>query len=329
MSVVRSAILARLAGAVASTLIISGAVTARAAGFEWAKASDGHGGTIEIMVWYPSKAVAARQNFGGIYPLGAPNGKIDGDHLSLIVISHGTGGSPAAHWDTAAALADAGFVVAALTHPGDNYQDSSAAGFRHDLIDRPAHVHAVIDYMLEAWSSHERLDQSRVGMFGFSLGGFSTLVEIGGEPDLKRTLMLCREFPQAPDCGFIRDRKGDQLDPAPFEAPVWTHDPRIKAAVIAAPAASFTFGPGSLAKVSVPVQLWSAENDQMAPARWNSDLVARGLRAPLTEVHTVSRAGHFAFVTPDLCASAEPGFDCAAFHRSFNAAVVQFFRTHL
>ena len=67
----------------------------------------------------------------------------------------------------------------------------------------------------------------------------------------------------------------------------------------------------------------------MAPARWNSDLVARGLQTRLAETHTVSGAGHFAFVTPDLCASAEPGFDCAAFHRSFNATVVEFFRIHL
>ena len=41
------------------------------------------------MVWYPSMAIAARQNFGGIFPLGPPNGKIEGDHLPLIVISHG------------------------------------------------------------------------------------------------------------------------------------------------------------------------------------------------------------------------------------------------
>jgi predicted dienelactone hydrolase len=48
----------------------------------------------------------------------------------LVLISHGTGGSGASHYDTALALAlaDEGFVVAALTHTGDNYMDRATQG---------------------------------------------------------------------------------------------------------------------------------------------------------------------------------------------------------
>ena len=42
------------------------------------------------------------------------------DKLPLIVISHGQDGWFGGHHDTAEALADAGFVVAAINHPGDN-----------------------------------------------------------------------------------------------------------------------------------------------------------------------------------------------------------------
>ena len=40
--------------------------------------------------------------------------------LPLVVFSHGTAGWFGGHHDTAAALADAGFVVAAINHSGDN-----------------------------------------------------------------------------------------------------------------------------------------------------------------------------------------------------------------
>ena len=56
------------------------------------------------------------------------------------------------------------------------------------------------------------------------------------------------------------------------------------------------------------------------------------------EYHVVPNAGHMAFLAPcppatakavpKLCADA-PGFDRAAFHRQFNAAVLAFFREHL
>ena len=66
------------------------------------------------------------------------DGTIAGTGLPLVLISHGTAGSEASHYDTALALADAGFVVAALTHTGDNYMDQSYVGNRKNLMDRTA-----------------------------------------------------------------------------------------------------------------------------------------------------------------------------------------------
>jgi predicted dienelactone hydrolase len=302
--------------------------SADAAAQQQVSVTDPPGATLRLVVWYPSAGVPTRQSMGNFHPNVAISAPIEGHRLPLVVISHGTGGSAYSHYDTAIALADAGFVVASFNHTGDNYADQSRTGSRINLIDRPRQLRRVIDYMLDEWPERARLDANRVGMFGFSLGGFATLVSVGGVPDLGRTRQLCLENPSAPDCAFVRSHGGDPLAAEPSSPTNWVHDPRVKAAVIAAPAASYVFGPGSLTKVNVPIQLWSAANDQDAPARWNSDVIRDGL-PPSTETHVVPKAGHRVFLTPEICDPGVANFDCEAFHQQLNAAIVEFFGSHL
>jgi predicted dienelactone hydrolase len=94
----------------------------------------------------------------------------------------------------------------------------------------------------------------------------------------------------------IKQRKGDQLSP-PALTTAWTHDPRVKAAVVAAPAVSYLFGPGSLKDVKIPIQLWRAANDDQVPDEWNTSLVRQELPKP-PEEHVVTGAGHYAFLPP-------------------------------
>lgn len=172
----------------------------------------------------------------------------------------------------------------------------------------------------------------RVGVFGFSLGGFTALVEIGGVPDLRRMAQLCHERPEAPEGTFVRQRQGDQLGPI-TENPVWVRDSRIRAAVVVAPAVCYLFGATSLKGVTVPVQLWRAATDGQAPDEWNSALVRGNLPSP-PDLHTVSNADHYAFLppcsdglrraVPSICIDGA-GFDRASFHKQFNQEVVAFF----
>src|SRR5262249_16285335 len=156
-------------------------------------------------------------------------------------------------------------------HTGDNSQDQSYVGNRRDLIDRPRQLSRVLDFMLSTWPDRMRLNPTRIGIFGFSLGGFAALVTIGGVPDLSQIPQLCSDKPEAPECRFIKERHGDQLSTAPLSDSTWIHDARINAAVVAAPALGFTFANGGLRHIKVPVQLWRAEEDQESPNPWNSD----------------------------------------------------------
>ena len=307
-----------------------------AVGYEQLSVPDPPGEALSVAVWFPSTGKPVSVSVGPYQQTVIPNGRVMGTRLPLVLISHGALGSYASHYDTAIALASEGFVVAALTHTGDNYMDQSYVGNRKDLTDRPRQVSVVLTYVLAAWTQHQQLDEQRVGLFGFSLGGFTTLVESGGVPDLSRMRELCVTRPTAPECLFVKQRNGDQLSSEAF-TPVWTHDRRVKAAVVAAPAVSYLFGPGSLKAVGIPIQLWRASNDEQVPDAWNTALIRRELSRPAEE-HIVDRAGHYAFLppcsealarqAPQIC-SDDANFDRAMFHRDFNRKVVAFFKTTL
>lgn len=259
------------------------------------------------------------------HPAGAPAA---GTSLPLVIVSHGTGAGPTAHVDTAEALAASGFVVVAPMHRGDNFQDNSLVGQPQWMASRSRDVSDAIDYMLQQWTGRAQLDPHRVGIFGFSAGATTALISAGGVPDLARLAPHCaaqREFV----CSIMAPQAG-----AAGPVPRWTHDPRIAAAVIAAPGLGFLFEPTGLAGVRVPVQLWAGSHDDIVPYATNAALVQRLLTTP-PNFHSVEGAVHLSFLAPctaetppALCQDRE-GFDRSAFHRSFNQSVLAFFRRHL
>jgi predicted dienelactone hydrolase len=309
-----------------------------AAGFQYGTAPDPDDKPIELGIWYPSDAPTTAQPLGLFTQDVAYYGAIAGNSLPLIVISHGTGGSAAGHYDTALALADAGFVVVALSHTGDSYKDRSYSFTTRNFVDRPKHISRVIDFMLNAWDGHDHLDPARIGIFGHSAGGATALILIGGTADLALATLRCHDHPDDWGCqqrqALVAQTPDKGTDP---DMPDWHHDPRIKAAVIAAPALGFAFTKVGLENVAAPVQLWRAEDDKITPNKWYGDIVRDALpQSP--EDHLVAKAGHFDFlapcgdalakVAPDICVS-EPAFDRAAFHEDMNKAIVAFFKAKL
>jgi predicted dienelactone hydrolase len=306
---------------------------ALAVGFQTVKVPDPGHEPIEMGIWYPSDAPVPAQPNSPFRQALALDGAMAGDHLPLVVISHGKGGWLGSHADTALVLAEAGFVVVAPTHTGDNSDDESYPLLEW-MVERPRHISRVLDYMLDSWSGRALIDKSRIGMFGFSAGGYTALVSIGGIPDLVAMTKRCRQDPAElvctlPGMAGIVEKSGTTT-------PRWVHDRRIRGAVVAAPGVGFAFGGQALASVTVPVQLWAGSNDPNVPYVSNTAIVRRALpRAP--EFHEVKGAGHFAFLPPCnprletalpkvwamVCVDAA-GFDRAAFHQQFNKEVVTF-----
>ena len=319
-----------LAAAALVAAAVSSPALAANAGFMVLKAPRPDAPPVEVGVWYPTDAAPHAMALGSWSHTVAAGAPIAGEHLPLIVMSHGNGGFFGSHADTAQALARAGFVVAALTHPGDNYKDQSRATA---MADRPAALSVLIGFMLETSPLKTKIDPGKVGAFGFSSGGFTVLAAAGGKPDLSKVPDHCKSHPGNYDC------KLTARIPIPADAlsAGWVHDDRIKAVVSAAPALGFTFGQSGLAGIKASVQLWKAADDEVLPGDDYAEAVHRDLARP-HDYRVVAGARHFDFLTPCnpqpapevsvICASA-PGFDRAAFHRDFNTAVTRFFADQL
>ena len=236
-------------------------------------------------VWYPCAQPANEVKLGPFIMSVAKDCPIAGEKLPLVVISHGRGGTFLGHRDTAEILADAGFIVVAINHPGDNAMDKSRTGDFSVFVERPADIKRVIDFVLGPWPDAARVDAGRIGIFGFSRGGYTGLVAIGANPYFGKRLRLC-EGKDSALCDQVH--KG--------ELPELAHDPRIKAAVIADPLSVF-FTLESFKTVKVPVQLWGSERggDGVTP----ESVVGIANQLPSKpDFHAVPNSQHFAFLAP-------------------------------
>lgn len=251
-------------------------------------------------------------------------------NLPLVLISHGMFEDRFSHHDTAEALADAGFAVVTLNHTQDSNRDiggKSADDISAFLV-RPVDIKRVIDFLLASPPAGIRIDQRRLGFFGFSRGGYTGLVLAGAQPDFDHIIIQCPTI--AVICQEIRDHK------IPAHSPGF--EPRIKAYVIADPV-NFFPTKSSLQDVKAPIQLWSSEYGGMGVRPEEVSALKMNLPAKF-EFHRAVGAGHLSFDAPcsaDQVKANPPsvvcidpkGFDRTAFHKRLDEEVVRFFRQHL
>ncbi|MCZ4282525.1 dienelactone hydrolase family protein [Kiloniella laminariae] len=313
---------------------------ASSTGFQFHKISDPDDQPFEIGIWYPTDAEAPAEPNTPFLQALSINSEPAGANLPVVLMSHGYGGWMAGHADTALTLAQSGYVVVAPTHTGNNYEDESYPPSRW-MQDRPRHIRLALDYILSSWESREIIDPGKVGIFGFSAGGYTALVSSGAIPDIKTMLSYCADSPEELACtlGLKEDPKIAEL--AELFVENWGHDSRISAAVVVAPGLGFAFNKQALKQITIPVQLWAAANDKNVPYKSNTAIVRQSLPQE-PDYHQVENAGHFAFLPPcnprlkganpevwNMVCVDDPSFDRTMFHLIFNQKVLDFFNKSL
>jgi predicted dienelactone hydrolase len=318
--------MSRRLGAALSLLVLLFAAPVRAqlpAGAQVLEVADLPGEpAIPLTVWYPATQT-------GVTPEGEPTANAAPPapgRRRLVMLSHGSGGMPLHHRDIILHLASSGSIVAAPLHPYDNVTDHSGPGTDLQLIGRPRHIARSIDALLAHPTFGNLIDAQRIGLIGYSAGGYTGLVVIGGRPDFTLGPQHCASAVRDSGfCGWMRRGGIQRLRPD------WTitPDPRVRAAVLLAPAYGIFFDRRALADVTATVRIYRAESDEVVRHPFNEDQVRRALPKP--PEYAVVPGGHFVFVAPCrrpmaavLCRDPS-GVDRVAVHRRLNTEIRDFF----
>ena len=292
--------------------------------------------TTTVALYYPTMAVPRTIAMGPFVLDVAIGGKPVDKVKALILLSHGNAGTELGHSVLAQALARNGYLVAALRHPGDNWQDRSLIETSPERYfdERPRQASRVIDAILAdpAWKARIATDSQGplVGALGHSAGGYTVLALAGARPDLSRMRKHCLAEASEDPIFCSMGRPGAAAPPSPT-ATLSLKDERVRAIVAMSPAAAMLTAE-SLATVRPATLIYEAQLDRFVVPRFHAEWVASNLPAP--NLHRIPNAWHFAFMdTPSMSlpspdgdvAANPPGFDRDAFLKQLAVEIAAFF----
>jgi predicted dienelactone hydrolase len=308
-----------------------------------------NGGTMPGYVFYPSAQAKSITRIGPYDVHATRNAAPIPGAKPLVVISHGNGGSDLGHSEFATYLASHGFVVATLEHPKDNFHDTSGVGHAVVLDGRSVQVKATISYVLGDPQWSKLIDADRIGVTGFSAGGYTSLRIVGAVPHFARFIDYCHRYPNdqavcadAPKIEAEARSKGMSLDQwmASIQDSLtrWGEpsDPRVKAAFVMAPL-SLIFDQDGIEKIDRPVFLYYGDSDHVLNPQENEVRILPWMKT-LAGVKVVPHADHWVFIdpctaelkkdSPTICTD-PPGVDRVAVHRQLYTDALAFFRKTL
>lgn len=340
-----------LGGGLLAVLLSLASAAALAQGMGYRSLRQRDGGILTL--FYPSAGPEIAMKRGPFTLTVIPDGQLVPGNEHLIVISHGSGGSPWVHADLARALVLSGFTVAIPTHQGDNYLDASEPG-PPSWRRRPREISDAIDLIAAQAPLAAGLRLDAVGVFGGSAGGHTVLSLAGGVWSDARFRDHCDQHLQEDfsSCvGFTTLQRGDLLDGIKRwvarsvidwrfsdATPQRAEDPRVRAAVAMVPFAA-DFDPASLARPRIPLGLVIAEKDVNQIPRFHALAVRSACGANCELVMDLPDAGHGSMLSPippfqpgsiaDRLLSDPDGFDRQRDIPELNARIVEFFERHL
>ena len=265
--------------------------------------------TFPLLVLYPTGTPGQPEAIGPYTLDVALDAPINPGPFPLVLISHGTSGSPLTHRLLAHFLARHGFVVGLPRHHANHRDDNSLHNTPNNLVARPRHLTLAIDGLLAKFGAALRPDW--VALIGHSLGGYTALALAGGQPG---------SLPY------------EHADGTPQPIPT-TPDARVRALVLLAPATVWYRAADALRNVRVPILLLMGEKDEWVPD-FHAQIVLNGVADRRQVQHRIiENAGHYSFFSlfpPERTGPAfppsqdPPGFDRARFQGELQVEILQF-----
>lgn len=270
--------------------------------------------TFPMYVMYPACTPEKTERLGPYTLSVSRNAAQQKGLFPLILISHGTGGSPLVYRTLARHLARSGFVVGMPEHPFNNRNNNSLEGTAENLTYRPRHLRMAADWFFDS-EFGRILKRDAVSVIGHFMGGYTALAAAGGIPS-----------------SFPYESKDGQAHPIPV-AP----DSRIKSLVLLAPASVWFKGDKALNALDIPIQMLTGEKDPYTP-NFHAQIILSGIPDQKKIQHrVVENGGHFSFLSPFPEAMAHPsfppsqdpsGFSRESFQYELNEEVTDFLLRH-
>ena len=224
----------------------------------------------------------------------------------LIVITQGFGATPDTYGYIARQLASYGYAVASIEHRGTNlaerlkYPNTELTNWivPSEFISRPLDVTHLLDKLEllakdPAWKN--RLDLDRVGVFGYSFGGYSALAIAGAEINFPRLEEECSTEELNPVVSFTFQCQAKYL--APYSGKL--KDPRIKAVFSVYPLTNPIFGKEGMSQIDIPTAIVAGSKDNVSPPVQNQIHPFLWLKTPDKYLALISPAGHLTTVKPE------------------------------
>lgn len=160
---------------------------------------------LNTSIWFPAQSglsverIAENPAFYGTDVV--PSGQPLAGKFPLVVISHGYRGNWRNQNWLATTLAQNGYVVVSIDHPGTTTFNQSAE-LAAQWWERPGDLSRLLDWLLTSAEWAEIIDESDITAIGHSLGGWTVMALAGAQFDRSQMLQECTGEASPLVCGL-------------------------------------------------------------------------------------------------------------------------------
>jgi predicted dienelactone hydrolase len=259
-------------------------------------------------IWYPTHDSLVKKDtidkskniFKAIETI--PNASILNKKSPLLLVSHGTGGNRFSLTWFIEKMVKQGYIVVSMDHYGNSTDNKLPREFVK-WWERAIDIKYILNAVLKDKNIGKKIDTSKIGGVGFSLGGYTNIALAGGYVDRKRResdkinneqRVLPPEFPETDE---IIDFENDSLIVSSYlKYKDKVKESRIKAFFVMSPGIGFGFHSQKQTEaIKAPLFIVAGKGDTNTPIKHNA-LHYHNL-IPSSKIHLFDEnVGHYVFL---------------------------------